>query len=236
MSDDQQRDAERLQRIYREQGDREPGPGVDQRIRARARSRVRSSSAPRPAHWLGGAAVAASLFVVVSIATRIEPPRPEPRGTTVQEATDAQSRPAAETSRSAADNQAAAMRSSPPAAGADAAAGEPTVRARPDPGIDAAALERGARARFEESARSAETRLQPDPELGLERTSSAGLVDDQAADADHALWLIERLIAVGNTDEARTRIEAFEAEHPAREIPESLLERLQQLEQNPPQD
>jgi hypothetical protein len=223
----QDRDEERLALLYREQGDREPGPGVDQRIRARARSRVRSSSAPRPAHWLGGAAVAASLFVVVSIATRIEPPRPEPRGTTVQEATDARSRPTAETSRSAADDQAAAMRSSPPAAGADAAAGEPTVRARPEPGIDAAALERGARARFEESARSAETRLQPDHELGLEPTSSAGLVDDQAADADHALWLIERLIAVGEIERARSELAEFRERHPQREVPDELLAKIE---------
>lgn len=67
-------DEERLTRLYREQGDIEPGPGVDQRIRAKARSEIRPSSLPRPAHWLGGVAVAASLFVVVSIVTNIQPP------------------------------------------------------------------------------------------------------------------------------------------------------------------
>lgn len=71
------RDNDRLARLYREQGEVEPGPGVDQRIRARAKADTRLSRLPRPAHWLGGAAVAASLFVVVSIVTNIEPPEAE---------------------------------------------------------------------------------------------------------------------------------------------------------------
>ncbi|RFF31170.1 hypothetical protein [Wenzhouxiangella sediminis] len=70
-------DQERLAQLYREQGDIEPGPGVDQRIRAKAHDEVRPSSLPRPAHWLGGAAVAASLFVVVSIVVNMEPPQAE---------------------------------------------------------------------------------------------------------------------------------------------------------------
>jgi len=70
-------DKDRLAQLYREQGDIEPGPGVDQRIRAKARGKARSPSLPRPARWLGGAAVAASLVVVVSIVTNIEPPEAE---------------------------------------------------------------------------------------------------------------------------------------------------------------
>ncbi|WP_376691488.1 hypothetical protein [Wenzhouxiangella sp. EGI_FJ10409] len=71
------KDHDRLARLYREQGDIEPGPGVDQRIRARAKADTRLSGLPRPAHWLGGVAVAASLFVVVSIVTNIQPPEAE---------------------------------------------------------------------------------------------------------------------------------------------------------------
>lgn len=71
------KDNDRLARLYREQGDIEPGPGVDQRIRARAKADTRLSGLPRPAHWLGGVAVAASLFVVVSIVTNIQPPEAE---------------------------------------------------------------------------------------------------------------------------------------------------------------
>lgn len=83
------KDHDRLTRLYREQGDIEPGPGVDQRIRARAKADTRLSGLPRPAHWLGGVAVAASLFVVVSIVTNIQPPEAElPSGESTRTSAD----------------------------------------------------------------------------------------------------------------------------------------------------
>ena len=233
---------ERLAQLYREQGDIEPGPGVDQRIRARARADTRLSGAPRPAHWLGGVAVAASLFVVVSIITNIEPPEAE--------------LPATGTNRTSGSSEAAdiervespdAMPARQRGSGEQAEAEKGMDRAMPmlsapppEPLMerrvrDSAAddAERTAREQYQSlgASRQAESDRVQVPEMP-DAAAKAGLelLDEGATGAQRALWLIDRFISIGNAERARAEVEAFRERYPAREIPQQVLSDLEQLE------
>jgi hypothetical protein len=238
----QDHDAKRLAQLYREQGDIEPGPGVDQRIRERARNEARPASLPRPAHWLGGVAVAASLFVVVSVVTNIQPPEAElPASETDRASGQSES---VETDRSeASDFMPERQRQSKRGVLAEPAMerAAPTLSAPlPEPQVERRAresaaddAERTAREKNESlgasrqaDSRRADTRemLQPAEEAEL------GLLEQEMTDAQRQLWLIERFLSVGNVAGARAEIEAFRRQHPDEEVPQRLVDRLENLE------
>ncbi|MDZ7790654.1 MAG: hypothetical protein U5L08_09215 [Xanthomonadales bacterium] len=243
MTDRQRHDEqERLARLYREQGDIEPGPGVDQRIRARARADTRLSGAPRPAHWLGGVALAASLFVVVSIVTNIEPPEAELPATELNraggssEAADIErlespdAMPARQRGRGEQAeaemgmDRAMPMLSAPPP--------EPLMERRVrDSAADDA--ERTAREQYQSlgASRQAESDRVQLPEMP-DATAKAELeiLDERAAGAQRALWLIDRFISIGNAERARAEVQAFRERYPGQEVPRTLLKRLEALD------
>lgn len=239
-----QHDEERLARLYREQGDIEPGPGVDQRIRARARDEVRPGRLPRPAHWLGGAAVAASLLVVVSIVINLEPPQPEwPQGELERQGLPAPDE-AVDRSESSAFS-AARSRSPEPAA---EPAMDQVMQNFSRPPEDATTDHRPAASVAEEVARTAREQYESlgasrPPGQSLEEArdllppvgeAESGLLDDESAEAHRALWLIDRLISVGNVQRARIEIDRFGARFPDRELPPELLAELERLESPAP--
>ncbi|NBB92326.1 MAG: hypothetical protein GVY32_04060 [Gammaproteobacteria bacterium] len=242
-----QPDDERLAQLYGEQGDIEPGPGIDQRIRARARDAAPSSRLPRPASWLGGVAVAASLVVVVAIVVDTEPPgRGMPEAEPV---TPSQSMPSGDADRAGAS---AFSASETEAAGQDAVAEPAMEQAIPSPAVPSPSPPMERRARDSAADDAARTAREQYEALGslrqtdtdgaearelLRTTEQAGLDqrDDQSVAAERALWLIERLIDVGNTEQARARFESFRDEYPGHEIPPALLDRLEALEPGPPE-
>jgi hypothetical protein len=239
-------DEERLARLYCEQGDIEPGPGVDQRIRSNARDQVRPGSLPRPAHWLGGVAVAASLFVVVSVVINIEPPEAE--------------LPAGELNRSSRSGEAGEADRAGTSDFVPASRPRVEKRARPEPAMDQAMpvlsapppeptmerrlrdsaaddAERTAREQFEALGESRS--VEADKARAREALQSAGeteLLEEEAGGAQGALWLIDRLISAGNAQGARAEVEAFRRQYPERAIPPALLDRLEALEGEARQD
>lgn len=233
---------QRLARLYREQGDIEPGPGVDQRIRAHARDKAHPARVPRPAQWLGGAAVAASLFIVVSVVVNIDPPRPDlPQSDIQAESGSAPMRDAdrseassfsAEPSRLSVDEAEppAVLERAAPMLSAPASAPVMQRRERQSAADDAARTAQeqyealGASGQNEAGRADAREMLRPGEEAERE-VLAEGLTGPEAS-----LWLIERLISVGNAERARAEVEAFRESYPEREIPPRLLSRLEELE------
>jgi len=239
-------DAERLAQLYRQQSDIEPGPGVDQRVRARARNEARPSSLPRPAHWLGGVAVAASLFVVVSVVTNIQPPEAELPASDLNRASGQSE--SVETDRSEASDFMPARQHR---VEKDAVA-EPTMD-RAAPMLSAPVSEPQKERRLRDSAADDAERTaleqyeslgqsrQPDEEQAqvremLQPAGDIELLEKEAGGARGALWLIDRLIAGGNAQGARAEVEAFRRQYPERAIPPALLDRLEALEGEARQD
>jgi len=226
-----------LARLYREQGDIEPGPDVDQRIRARAKADTRLSRLPPPAHWLGGVAVAASLFVVVSIVTNIQPPEaelpPAPHAPVADDVAGSATGPAVEAEPRA------------PAAKADRTG---------EDDFDSAPLQRlQLRERSQEEGRSAELesaepesraesdistgeRVLLDPELGLSDRIETRPLSESMSDVEGRLWLIEQFIAIGNAERARAEINEFRERYPEREIPARTVAALERLESSSEQN
>lgn len=264
---------DQLARLYREQGNAEPGPGVDQRIRAKARAEVRSSSTPRPAHWLSGVAVAASLFVVVSIVTHIEPPEAElPVSEPARTSADAGARPRqapeppapAPRAPRTRDRRAEASELTAPredaarsADFASALAGDAERRAERERPQSRAALNQSApvpdtdtmlqrRTRWAAGDEAAQAAGEHYESLGASRQAeqgevasrelrpateqAMGLLAQETVRAQRALWLIERLISVGNAERARAELDAFRSRYPEQAIPQDLIEKLDRLE------
>lgn len=227
-------ETDRLARLYREQSDIEPGPGVDQRIRAQAREEVRPGRLPRPAQWLGGAAAAASLFVVVAVVTDVQPPGSGPPGNQPDKAGD--SRPAAESSAFSAgepldDDRQPELRSgrapAAPQSPQAVRASEEEARPRGSTGhdrLDASEV-------FQQMSETG-----PSPRDELEEAQGPIVrprldeMQDRSAGVDRALWLIDRLISVGNVERARAEVETLREQHPGQEIPQDLLQQLEELE------
>ena len=275
MTDRQRHDEqERLARLYREQGDIEPGPGVDLRIRARARADTRLSGAPRPAHWLGGVAVAASLFVVVSIVTNLQPPEaelpasgstrtnaegsapdagaPEMRSTESgdfarQTLGDVEQRAARQVPERQSELEGIAEQARPEALAEQAEPDAFEERSGPDASASASDTMLKRRTRWSAADNAAETAREQYESLGssrqsekdraearelLQSTDSAELemFGEDVARSQRALWLIDRLISVGNAERARVEAERFRDEHPGQKIPKRLLDRLEKLE------
>lgn len=197
-------DDERLTRLYREQGDVDPGPGVDQNIRARAREEVRPSSLPRPAKWLGGAAVAASLFVVVAIVTNTQPPEPElPRGESRQTSPEAGASEETDVSRLQAPEAKA------PAAGQQKTEGaEPGATEAADAGDSAYSASRVSgddRLRAEPEALEEQTELsdsdsKPDTDTMLQRRTRWSAADEAAETARGHYEAVGKLGAADGAD------------------------------------
>lgn len=227
-------DDDRLARLYREQGDIEPGPGVDQRIQAQAREEARPGRLPRPAHWLGGAAAAASLLVVVAVVTNMQPPGAGPPGNEPDKAGD--SMPAAESSAFSAgepsdDDRQPELRSrrAPVAAQAPQStqADEEEVRPRISSGHERP----GASEVFQQMSETGPSpRDELEDELGPIPRPRLDEMQDRSADVDRALWLIERLISVDNAERARAEVETLREQSPGQEIPRHLLRQLEELE------
>lgn len=241
-----QHDEERLARLYREQGDIEPGSGVDQRILTRARDKVRPGRLPRPAHWLGGAAVAASLLVAVSIVINLEPPQPEwPPGELERQAEPARDEAGDRTESSA--FSAARSRGSQEVPAAEPAMDQ-IMQSFSRPPEEATADHRPAESVAEEVGRTAREQYESlgasrPPGQSLEEARDllppvgeveSGLLDDESAEANRVLWLIDRLITVGNVQRARVEIDRFTTRFPEREIPPELLAELERQESPAP--
>lgn len=233
-----QDDRQRLEALYREHGEAEPDAGIDWRIRAQAHREARRSSLPRPAHWLGGAALAASLFVVVSVVTQMEPPLPEFPETSRPQTEPAASRdpaaPAADR-ESRAPAEAARQRSAP--AMRDRAADDAFTPAPPAASLlaePAAEAEKSSGRLLEEGKdrtldRLEQARVPLDPELGF---SEAKALPESSSveEIDRRLWLIEQFITLGDAERARLEVEAFRERYPDHDIPRSLLRALEALE------
>lgn len=207
----------RLERLYREQADIEPGPGIDQQIRARARDEARPARLPRPAQWLGGVAVAASLFVVVAVVTDLRSPGPELPGE--DRGTPADSAPAARAGRA----ESSAFSTGQPIDGKS----QLDLRSRREPAAPQAA---------QLSSGQAESAVKPSPHneldegLGPIPRPRLDQMQERSRDVDQALWLIERLISTGNAERARAEVERLRELHPGQEIPPDLLKQLEELE------
>lgn len=253
-------DEERLAQLYREQGDIEPGPGVDQGIRARARDEAQSSSLPRPAKWLGGAAVAASLIVVVAVVTSIEHPEAEhPGGQSTR--SDAGKTEAAELETLQADAPEPAAREAAAPASADVASRSPaedrhgeeagpleedaeSKEASPPPDTDTM-LQRRTRWDAEDNARRIagehfralgeprdpeEGGPEADQPVGLTAEVESAEANARAADRKRSLWLMEQLIAIGNAERARAEMADYRERYPDEELPQRTLDQFEQLE------
>jgi hypothetical protein len=240
---DRPHDEAELTRLYRAQGDAEPDAGLDWRIRARARHAVRPSGLPRPAHWLGGLAVAASLFVVISIVTQVPPPQvelPTPSEESSQAPARLDERAVVAEPAPRPESRAVEARRREPEAAAERASADafapapPPELARQRPPADDQA-QAGAFSLSDRPSAEAEFDLDTDapiplnPELGFEPDEKAEPLDRVELEVERRLWLIERLISVGNAERARREIEAFRERFPEREMPAELLRDFERL-------
>lgn len=71
---------------------------------------------------------------------------------------------------------------------------------------------------------------QAKPLVVLPIETGADGANARASKPELGLWLIGQLISIGNTERARTKIEAFRERFPDREIPPQLMTRLEDLE------
>lgn len=238
------KDIDRLARLYREQGDIEPGPGVDQRIRERARTPTRRPHLPRPARWLGGMAVAASLFVVVSIVTNIQPPEAElpstegarDHDTPLRVETDAAQSPAAGDRSSSPSELSTKPEPAPlkqrsgPLQPATTAGDESARQARSSAPEETPGTARERQEWSGESRRSPDDLAEMEEELAPASEFHFDLAGENRSEAERALWLIERRISDGNAERARTEIEKFRERYPEHEFPPELIAELEKLE------
>jgi hypothetical protein len=234
MTDKPTRDhRQRLEALYREQGEAEPDAGLDWRIRARAHREARSGRLPRPGHWLGGAAVAASLFVVVSVVTHTEPPQGAAPETAPRQSDSAVQDMAPASAARQGVSPGTEVEQTKPAGSERAApnafepAPPPAVLSRAEPARNA---ERSSSDLIEEERartleRLAEDRVPLDPELGFPDAR----VQPDAARAENVqrrLWLIEQYLAVGDLSRAQAELERFRTEYPDASVPERLADAL----------
>jgi hypothetical protein len=230
-------DRQRLEALYREHGETEPDAGLDWRIRARAHREARSGRLPRPGHWLGGAAVAASLFVVVSVVMRMEPPQGgSPDAVPLQRepspgAEDSLPAPRRRESSEQSVRQLAPARSDRAAADAFEPAPPPALFSRAE---SAGESERASDELLEEERartleRLAADRVPLDPELGFPDGRIVPETGPQM-EVEQRLWLIEQYLSVGNEARAREELERFRVDFPQANVPKSLTDALDGLE------